>query len=133
MNILPGAPINGRNERLCSTPTQSLMHVSAAMLQARECLVLRLRDHIKTKLPCAELSPAWQQCLHQIQQETCIGPRLALQPAVADILTSMAPSTYVVSLHISQDGTALYCTALRGQQAAAPVKGKPGKQGRTVA
>lgn len=98
-------------------------------MQARERLLLRLREHIKSSLSCAEVSSAWQQCLQQLQQETCIGPRLALQPAVAHILGSMAPSTYIVSLHVSQDGSLLYCAALRGQQTAPPVKGKAGKQG----
>ena len=99
-------------------------------LQARERLLLQLRDHLQCSLPCATLTPAWQQCLQQIQQGTCIGPRTALQPAVAEVLGTLPPSTYIVSLYVAQDGSMLYCTAMMGQQPEPPVKGKPGKQGK---
>lgn len=61
-----------------------------------------------------------------------MGPRLALTPSALDILQSMPPTTQIICLHLTQDGSHLYCTVLKGQQStAAPLaaKAKAGKQG----
>ena len=120
-----------------TTPKHAWMHTASkaviGALQARDRLLLRLQDHLHRSLPCHTLNHAWQQCRQQILQDTCLGSRLAIQLAAANILAATPPSTYIVSMHVAHDGSMLYCTALRGQQAAAaPAKGKAGKPGQSV-
>lgn len=101
-------------------------------MQAQEQLLLRLRKHLQAHLSAAPLTAAWQQVQQKLQGETCMGPCLALTPSVLDILQTMPPIAQVVSLHVSQDGSTLYCTALKGQQSVAvppAAKAKAGKQG----
>lgn len=102
------------------------------LLQAQEQLLLRLRKHLQAHLPPATLTSAWQQLQQKVLGETCMGARLALTPSIPSILQTMSSAMQIVCLHVSQDASMLYCTALRGQQAApaaAKAKGgKPGKQ-----
>ena len=99
--------------------------------QAQEQLLLQLRDHLAAD---PALTASHQRLQTKLQQETCMGPRLALTPPVLDILKAIPPATWIISLHLSEHGSVLYCAALRGQQTSdtgAAGKTKSTKQGRT--
>lgn len=99
--------------------------------QAQEQLLLQLRDHLETN---PVLTASHQRLQTKLRQETCMGPRLALNPPVLDILKAIPATTCIISLHLSSEhGSVLYCAVLRGQQAGdtGPAgKTKAAKQGR---
>ena len=99
-------------------------------MQAQEQLLLQLRDYLEAH---PTLTASHERLQHRLQEETCMAPRLALTPPVPGILKAIPPTTCIISLHVSQDASVLYCAALKGQQTSRTVsagKSKPGKQGR---
>ncbi|KAL3147909.1 Cilia and flagella associated protein 46 [Trebouxia sp. C0010 RCD-2024] len=86
----------------------------AAAPQAWEQLLLQLRDHLEVN---PALTASHQRLQTKLQQETCMGPRLALTPPVLDILKAIPATTCIISLHLSSEhSSVLYCAVLRGQQ-----------------
>ena len=112
--------------------TRTTMHYikHRQTVQAQEQLLLGLRDHLNSH---PALGASCQRLQHRLQEETCLASRLALTPQVLDILKAIPPTTWIISLHVAQDGSALYCAAVKGQQPSRTVsagKSKPAKQGR---
>ncbi|KAL3130482.1 hypothetical protein ABBQ38_008299 [Trebouxia sp. C0009 RCD-2024] len=102
------------------------LYRDAAAPQAQEQLLLQLRDHLETN---PVLTASHQRLQTKLRQETCMGPRLALNPPVLDILKAIPATTCIISLHLSSEhGSVLYCAVLRGQQA-----GDTGPAGKTKA
>ena len=119
------SPCLAGSQSSCKAPARSCHAV-----QAQEQLLLQLRDHLEAH---PALTASHQRLRHQLQGETCMGSRLALMPQMLDILNAIPPATCIISLHMSQDGSVLYCAVLKGQQAGrteSAGKSKSSKQGR---